>query len=84
MRPITFRNDWLYFMNFRVIGLIKVVLASKFRIDYSYKIRSHKNDLLKKSEILIQNLNFQLKYVKISKIFELLLYISQDLSLIHI
>ena len=33
-------------MNFRVIGLIKVVPASKFRSDWSYKSQIRKNDLL--------------------------------------
>ena len=46
IRPITFRSDWSYFMNFWVIGLIKVVPAVKFRSDWSYKSQIRKNDLL--------------------------------------
>ena len=46
IRPITFRSDWSYFMNFRVIGLIKVVSASEFRSDWSYKSQIRKNYLL--------------------------------------
>ena len=52
IRPITFRSEWSYFMNFRVIGLIKVVLASKFRNDCFYKSQIHKNDLFQKLENL--------------------------------
>ena len=52
IRPITFRSDWSYFMNFWVIGLIKVVPASKFRSDWSYKSQIRKNDLLQKLENL--------------------------------
>ena len=46
-------------MSFRVIGLIKVVPASKFRSDWSYKSQIRKNELL---QILYfepeKNLNF--------------------------
>ena len=37
IRPITVQTAWSYFVNFRVIGLIKVVPASKFGSDWSYK-----------------------------------------------
>ena len=49
--PITFRG-WSYFMNCRVIVVIKVLAASKFRSDWCYKIQIRKNDLLQKSENL--------------------------------
>ena len=39
-------------MNFCVIGIIKVVPASKFRSDWSYKSIIRKNDLLQKLENL--------------------------------
>ena len=48
LRLIAFRSDRSYFMNFRVIGLIKVVPASKVRSDWSYKSQIRKNDLLQK------------------------------------
>ena len=35
IRPVTFRIDWSYFMNFRVIGLIAVIPAQKF-FQWSY------------------------------------------------
>ena len=48
IRPITFRSDWSCFMNFRVIGLIEVVPASKFRSDWSDKSQISEYDLLQK------------------------------------
>ena len=54
-------------MNFRVIGLIKVVPASKFRGDWSYKSLIRKNDLLEQLENSTSNWNFRLKYVKKSE-----------------
>ena len=46
IRPITFRSARSYFMTFRVIGLIRVVPASKFQSDWSFKCQILKNDLL--------------------------------------
>ena len=51
--PITFRSDWSYFMNLRVIGIIKV--ASKFRCDWCYKIQIRENDRFQKSENLTKD-----------------------------
>ena len=59
LRPITFRSDWSYFMNFRLIVLIKVVAASKFLSDWSYKSHFRKNDLLQSSR------NFRLKKFRV-------------------
>ena len=52
IRRIFFRSDWSYFMNFRVIDLIKLVPASKFRRDWSCNSQFRKKELLHKLENL--------------------------------